>query len=487
MDEIAASAVKSAPGSERPNDIFRRFAQKFPPHIVFLILGGINAILLCFLTPPFQVPDEFQHFFRSYQLSEGRLWGTVEDGRAGGQTPLSLQELVASTWGTLEVQKVPPLGRHPLSSVWSRYRQPLQASRKRFAWFITADYSPLMYIPQTAAIAVGRMADAAPIMLLTLGRLANAIFAVAAIAWALKILPAGSEMALAIALFPMAQFEYGSVAPDATIIASGYLLTAILLTATRQAKWPAVKLSASVVAAGILGAKVVYAPLFAIAAPALFRWRNTARPLETALKAALPHLLMAVLAVGLTVLWLKSSAAASAATTAHAAMASKIAGIGAHPLRFTALLFTDLRSHLLRYVLSAIGVLGHWTIVLPNYVYVLAIVSIVLAISVQQDVKDVHMIDIVWCLMLAFVVFVLVQTALYVTFASPEGFRENSGVQGRYFLPLGALVAATAGSAKGMMPKSKHPTFFLYALLIAILFVDTLSLDATIITHFHLF
>ena len=169
----------------------RRLEVRFPPHIAFLLVGGINAILLTFLTPPFQVHDEFQHFFRSYQLSEAEIWGSVQDGHPGSVIPSSLPEFVERSWGTLEVWHVPPLGTHRLAETWREFQQPLAPSRRQFAEFITVDYSPLLYVPQTLGITAGRLFGASPLALLYLGRLANAATAIVVIAWSLKVLPDG--------------------------------------------------------------------------------------------------------------------------------------------------------------------------------------------------------------------------------------------------------------------------------------------------------
>ncbi len=40
---------------------------------VFLILGLLFGLAFVFVTPPFQVPDEYNHFFRAYEISQGKL------------------------------------------------------------------------------------------------------------------------------------------------------------------------------------------------------------------------------------------------------------------------------------------------------------------------------------------------------------------------------------------------------------------------------
>jgi len=77
------------------------------PERAFLIVGFIFGVAILILTPPFQVPDEPQHFFRAFQLSEGRFRDLVvlapdekdgmRSGRYGTMLPKSLSALVDSS------------------------------------------------------------------------------------------------------------------------------------------------------------------------------------------------------------------------------------------------------------------------------------------------------------------------------------------------------------------------------------------------------
>ena len=233
------------------------------PHVVFWLVAGLNGLLLVFLTPPFEVHDEFQHFFRTYQLSEGTLWGVVQAGRVGGVLPTSLAELVLRTWGTLGIWTVPPTHVHPLGQTWSEFSLPLQPSLRAFADFSgAASYSPLPYAPQATAIALGRWLECPPLALLYAGRVANAAASISLVAWAIRILPSGRDVALVIALLPMAQYEYSSVAPDGLIIATAFLFTALSLEAAQCGRWVAWKAIVAAIAAAVFcSIKPPYAPL----------------------------------------------------------------------------------------------------------------------------------------------------------------------------------------------------------------------------------
>lgn len=50
-------------------------------HLVFLALALIFGLSFLVVTPPFQVPDETNHFLKAYQVYTGQLMGVKEMGR----------------------------------------------------------------------------------------------------------------------------------------------------------------------------------------------------------------------------------------------------------------------------------------------------------------------------------------------------------------------------------------------------------------------
>jgi len=64
------------------------------PAVICFLLGLLGALPLVVLTPPFQVPDESQHFLRAYQLSELRMRAIVQGGETKAMLPSSLIELI---------------------------------------------------------------------------------------------------------------------------------------------------------------------------------------------------------------------------------------------------------------------------------------------------------------------------------------------------------------------------------------------------------
>lgn len=239
---------------------------------VTLLLGMATAVPLCVLTPPFQAPDEVQQFARAYQVSEPGSEGYVSDGKAGAMLPSSLIEMAEHFLGRRDLFQTPTRSlAQPFSGTW-RYRHvQLDTGRREFIDFRTALlYPPWSYAPQATAIALARAAGAGPLGLLWAARVCNAAVAVVLVAWAVVLAPRAKLAFMLIGLLPMALFEYGSAASDATTISTGLLYTAAILRVRARGCWTTGLFFLALVSACVFCVcKPVYAPSLLVAAPLL--------------------------------------------------------------------------------------------------------------------------------------------------------------------------------------------------------------------------
>ena len=454
-------------------------ARRLPPYAVFLLIAGINVLLLCVLTPPFQVHDEFQHYFRSYQLSEGRAIGTVRHGKPGAELPASLPAFVMHSWGTLRVWQKSPLQSESLERTWRDFKQPLAPAQKTFAHFLMVSYSPIMYVPQALGMAIRRWFSLSPLGLLYAARLANAVMLVAVTAAALWIMPAGRELALAIVLLPGCQYEFGSVAEDGVVIAATFMFCALVMRSAERRSWSAGAVVAALLAGSVVCAKLVYAPLLALALP-LRLGREMPRRL------LLVDLTIGVVSLGSALAWYHlSDATLHSFLLRPSEISAKEHLILSHPLQFVWSILLDLRHHGFFYFQDAIGWLGVWTVPLPVVSYLLAAVAMVAGglASVGLGTNSRPALG-AWCLALGIGVVVLLETAMFLV-NSPLGTLHVEGMQGRYFLPLGALAAVGVAGMRGV----RLPTTVLnlvYVEMIGILVLNTGALDYSVIFGFHL-
>jgi len=203
------------------------------PALVFLAIGLVSGLLLVFITPPFQAPDEFNHLRRAYHISEGHPIAVVSDQRVGAEMPLSLH------WVMIPFYDIPFDDQARVEP--GLYRQALEIQllpehRSFHDFNNTALMSPLPYLPQAGAIAVGRLARVRPLFLVYAGRLANLLTWLLLVGMAVRVTPVGKWLLVSLALMPMTIFLAASLSYDACTIGISFLATACLLrhTMTRE-------------------------------------------------------------------------------------------------------------------------------------------------------------------------------------------------------------------------------------------------------------
>src|SRR5271166_2203158 len=124
------------------------------PAFFTLIVGAIFGGSMIFLTPPLDVPEEGQHFWRSYGLSEGQIYASREGDTVGGELPASLDE---AGYAAISHPNNEYGFRISVENLKKGLLVPLDPARRKFYGFpVTARYSPVPYLPAAAAIWVGK-------------------------------------------------------------------------------------------------------------------------------------------------------------------------------------------------------------------------------------------------------------------------------------------------------------------------------------------
>jgi hypothetical protein len=456
--------------------------------LLCFILGLLGALPLIVLTPPFRVPDEFQHFLRAYQLSELQLTASMYEGEARTllpasqeaklMLPSSLAELAESFLGTRKVfiERDPTV--QPLQGTFSALDRPLDPGRRELLSLLTIAKAPLSYLPQASAIAVGRWLGAGPLLLLYLGRLANALVAVATIAWAVRLMPTGREMTMLFGLLPMTIYLYASVSADATVIATAFLFTAVALSAQFRGHWTRSEVALAITSGLVFCTqRPNYAPLLLIGLP-------TVLIRERARDNFLVQVGIVATVVGAAVGWMYFTRPMWSELEG-VSVGGQLNFIAADPLRFMRMLLTDaFRSRF--YYDSAVGVLGWMTIYLPRLGYVLPLCGFVLAtLATPRNEPKLPAPNVAWNILLLAGTGVLTMTAGYLLW-NPVGSPTIVIMQGRYLLPPLALVAATWCSVV-KVPVSRWLSRACLQLLVAVIVAEYIVTYSTIVAAYHLF
>jgi uncharacterized membrane protein len=193
----------------------------------YLLTAGVIGLLYVVITPPFQVPDEPNHFYRCYQITRAEVFSKRQDSLWGGELPRSLVYVVEDTAGSPGYQ---PEAKSSLSAIIDGFRRPLRPWKTMFVHFPnTAIYSPVPYIPQGLGILPGRLMGLPPLFLLYLGRLMNLGAAILLCAAAIRLTPVFREVFFLTAATPMFMYEAASLSADAFTDAVSLLFIALIL------------------------------------------------------------------------------------------------------------------------------------------------------------------------------------------------------------------------------------------------------------------
>ena len=186
---------------------------------IFLLLATPSVIFLAVCTPPFQSPDEVAHFERSYQISQGGLYGG-----SGGSVDRGIDESFApfSQLPFNPNAKVTEADEVAASGVkWT-------GEEVKHEFSNTATYPPVGYLPQALGVALGRIAGLSVVHTLVLSRLLNGALAIFISTLALYLCQRGKLTMFALLMMPMTLSLFGSCNQDASLISITSLAFALI-------------------------------------------------------------------------------------------------------------------------------------------------------------------------------------------------------------------------------------------------------------------
>lgn len=407
---------------------------------IFLWIAALFGVLYVFITPPFQAPDEFFHFYRTYQLSEGQLFATKEGNQVGGLLPRSLQTV------SLPFMGLPhrPENRLSLTQMGETLQMPLGDTDDRIFMHLStmALYSPIPYIPSTVGVGLGKLVGFSPLALTYVGRLFNLGAWIALGYAALRITPFSRWVMLLLLLTPMSLFLAASLSADAITNGLAFLLAALVL---RTAFGESATLSVREV-----GAIALTTTLLALSkqayVPLAFLWLLI--PISKAKKPERYWLwfgLVLLVSVGLSLLWAGWIKPLYVPLNPFHPPESQspdgqLAYVLAHPIAFfqvvkkTVDLLGDTWLH------QFIGYLGWVDVPLP-IPFVVSYFVVLVGAALGDGDRDtrIHLWKKLGLITLFVLNGLLLCLSIYLVWA-PVGGKVIEGIQGRYFIPLSPVL-----------------------------------------------
>ena len=125
------------------------------PSAIFVVLGSIYGFAFLFITPPFQAPDEIQHFYRAFSISEGNFIAIKKENTVGRILPVSLVTTVTAVMKDIHFH---PENKQTIADILAIVNLPLEMDNRNFLPFPNAAlYPPIPYLPQSLGIHIGKV------------------------------------------------------------------------------------------------------------------------------------------------------------------------------------------------------------------------------------------------------------------------------------------------------------------------------------------
>ncbi len=401
--------------------------------LVFAIYAAVAILSFASLMPPFENPDEFNHYNRADLVATGAMIATRYAGpsTSGGKVDI----------GTDEADSIIGVVRfHPERKVTRAMLQSAGAVRwGRRVWLTfdnTAIYPPFFYIPAALGIRVGQALRLPVVRTLLLSRVLAGLACLGLATAAIVAAGPAAPWLFSVLCLPMSLSQFASVSQDGTMFAAAALSVACLVRLSREPKRLEWLVLLCIALDLVIMARPPYAPLAIIPllVPGLHRHRRRL--------AALAVIAPALVWSGLT--------AAFTAINAHAAAGVAPATQLLHLVTRPAHWLTLVRNTYARQGLTGmpfidefVGLLGWTDLPLPSRYYTIA--KAVLVIAVLASCSHPPVIFRPGRRLVVLASLLLSCLGLFVfEYASWDGLDADrvNGVQGRYFIPLALLVPA---------------------------------------------
>ena len=405
------------------------------------LLGALpTVVFLTVLTPPFQTPDETNHFRREVQLLRGEVVGhdITAPGFSGAWLPKSVDkvaEAFSDLIGHPEARFSPTVMHEAAATPWNW-------SDRGFSSFAnTVIYPPFFYLPSVGALAAARGLGWTPLDAYGLARLVHGILAVGIAALAIGLAGRGRAVLFVILSFPTTLYLFASVSQDALLIASSALATAICSRAADRDRTLTApeRIGVALLFGAIVAARPPYAFLALVLATPLVRCPGPR--FRARLWAAMPALGAFAIA-GCWILFGARPAQTPMRLESGVSIPDQVQFCIHHPAAFPAALLNTISDRIGVEVAQAIAVLGWSETLLPPLYYVAAAVALAVAVALSLGGRR-GTLSPAWGAALLVAIGLAVgglHAALYLQW-TPVGASFVDGFQGRYLLPASMLLA----------------------------------------------
>ncbi len=388
--------------------------------VIYLILGIIYMISI----PIGRVPDEFNHFLRAYEITEGNVISQQDEKTklAGNDLPSNISSVDNDNFSELKKN----------FSVKSN-------NKKDFISFTnTSLYSPISYFPQCLGIFIGKIFNLSFVLQAYLGRIFNFIFFLVIMFFSIKFMPFKKNLLMFICFLPITLQEAVSLSPDAITIASASALISFVMYMKYIKTKTMNKIDyilLCILPIFLAMSKIVYLPL------CLLLFLIPKERFGSLKKKNIIIGLLAIIVILMNLIWTNQVSSFLAANLHGSDSSKQIEFIINNPIRYGMIVFRSFDINGDFYIFNMMGrYLSFFDVnVFSIYIYISIILMIFLIFITEKKEKKIQKIDKYLMAFCFGATIILIFTSIYIQWSSYM-LSFVDGVQGRYFIPIIIIV-----------------------------------------------
>ena len=205
------------------------------PQNIFLVFGAFFGLILVFLNPPLQSPDEQAHLYRAWEISQGTL---SSNEKCEHYLPSNIEKFFNES-GLLRIRDGGE--KYNFKSSYKKLNDINVSSNLSKYTGTSCPYSLVPYIPYLPAIWIGKILDASIINIFYIGRLSSLIIYLLIIYNAIKLAPDFKKLFLFLGLIPVSMVQAASFSADGIVIGLGFLFISLILNFSFGKETPKIK------------------------------------------------------------------------------------------------------------------------------------------------------------------------------------------------------------------------------------------------------
>jgi uncharacterized membrane protein len=213
------------------------------PEGFFFFATALVGLLLVFLIPPFQTPDESTHLYRIYEMAEFQRPIETQADKAGSMLPKSIRQTELVTHGQITS---PAQGNQIAFNTYNKFSPRLikvaaaiplnNNDREFYSTGSSPTYFPLSYLPQAIVAKIGILLQLPVLVTMYMIRILNLAVWLAAGVIAIRMLPIKKWTIAAVCVLPVVLSQSVAVGLDSITFASFLLFLTYIMSRVVERK-----------------------------------------------------------------------------------------------------------------------------------------------------------------------------------------------------------------------------------------------------------